>query len=154
MKLGTYVVAEDGGGTIMAVNRTNPSGWETFSVCVCWQICAPTVCFFDDEFWKWLVLLQLWRVRDGYYQLRVFNKQFVGADNGGGGIVKAVATTPNNSETFQIIRNPANPNSVHIKSFNGMYMQVCYQRFQGSPSSMTFARGFNWFNHVPKASYR
>eukprot|EP00253_Pinus_taeda_P000728 PITA_00728 len=97
MKLGTYVVAEDGGGTIMAVNRTNPSGWETFS---------------------------LWRVRDGYYQLRVFNKQFVGADNGGGGIVEAVATTPNSSETFQIIRNQANANSVHIKVLNGMYMQA------------------------------
>lgn len=111
MKLGTYVVAEDGGGTIMAVNRTNPSGWET---------------------------LTLWRVRDGCYQFRVFNKQFVGADNGGRGVVKAVATTPERWETFQIIRNPANHTIVHIKVFNGMYIQAqCKDQltadFEGEP---------------------
>lgn len=97
MKLGTYIVAENGGGQKVAVNRTNPLKWETF---------------------------RIWRVRDGYYQLRVFNKQFLGADNGGGGVVKAVATTPRSWETFQIIRNNADRNRVHLKALNGMYLQA------------------------------
>uniref|UniRef100_A0A0D6R5D0 Uncharacterized protein n=1 Tax=Araucaria cunninghamii TaxID=56994 RepID=A0A0D6R5D0_ARACU len=111
VKLGTYVVAENGGGDVVAVNRTDPSGWETF---------------------------RIWRVKDGVYQLRVFNKQFIGADNGGGGVVKAVATTPAASETFQILRNPANTSQVHIKVSNGMYMQAISKDqltadFQGEP---------------------
>ncbi|KAH9326245.1 hypothetical protein KI387_006423 [Taxus chinensis] len=100
VKLGTYLVAEDGGGSKIAVNRNSASGWETF---------------------------RIWRVKDGSYQLRVFNKQFVGAINGGGGIVNAVAATPSTWETFQIIRNPSNPNRVHIKVLNGMYMQAASQ---------------------------
>lgn len=112
LKLGTYVVAENGGGEKVAVNRTNPLRWETF---------------------------RIWRVRDGYYQLRVFNKQFIGADNGGGGVVKAVATTPSSWETFQIIRNVANRNLVHIKALNGMYLQAQSKDqltadFKGEPS--------------------
>lgn len=111
VKLGTYVVAENGGGDVVAVNRTDPSGWETFTI---------------------------WRVKDGIYQLRVFNKQFIGANNGGGGIVNAVATTPKDWETFQIERNEANPNRVHIKVSNGMYMQAKSKDqlsadFQGQP---------------------
>ncbi|GLJ06379.1 hypothetical protein SUGI_0037600 [Cryptomeria japonica] len=114
--LGTYVVAEDGGGQKIAVNRNSSSGWET---------------------------LRIWRVKDGSYQLRVFNKQFIGAQNGGGGIVNAVATTPDTWETFQIIRNHVHPNRVHIKALNGMYMQAKSQDqltadFQGEP-----ARGHN-----------
>eukprot|EP01018_Ginkgo_biloba_P020260 Gb_00974 [translate_table: standard] len=125
---GTYVVAENGGGQQLAVNRSNPSGWETF---------------------------RIWRVRDGSYQLRVFNKQFIGADNGGGGVVNAVANVASTWETFEIIRNPNNPNRVHIKVLNGMYMQAQSQDrltadFQGEPGwddnnaatfEMTIVRG-------------
>eukprot|EP01018_Ginkgo_biloba_P020255 Gb_01371 [translate_table: standard] len=35
VKLGTFVVAEDGGGQKVAVDRTNPSTWETFRI---WRI--------------------------------------------------------------------------------------------------------------------
>ncbi|GLJ06384.1 hypothetical protein SUGI_0037780 [Cryptomeria japonica] len=109
--LGTYLVAEGGGGEKIAVNRNSPSGWETF---------------------------RLWRVKEGSYHLRVFNKQFIAAQNGGGGIVNAVATTPSTWETFQIIRNNSNPNRVHIKALNGMYIQAKSQDqltadFQGDP---------------------
>lgn len=111
IKLGTYVVAEDGGGKNVAVNRGSPSGWETFKI---------------------------WRVRDGTYQLRAFNKQFVRAVNAGGGSVDAVTNTPEEWETFQIIRNPSNKNQVHIKAYNGMYLQAQSQDqltadFQGEP---------------------
>lgn len=111
IKLGTYVVAEDGGGKNIAVNRGSPSGWETFKI---------------------------WRVRDGTYQLRAFNKQFVRAVNAGGGSVDAVTNTPEEWETFQIIRNPSNKNQVHIKAYNGMYLQAQSQDqltadFQGKP---------------------
>ncbi|KAH9326026.1 hypothetical protein KI387_006204 [Taxus chinensis] len=97
VKQGTYMVAENGGGDVVVVNRTNPSGWETF---------------------------RIWRVKAGIYQLRVFNKQFIGAANGGGGIVNAVATKPSEWETFEIIRNSVDSNRVHIKVSNGMYMQA------------------------------
>eukprot|EP01018_Ginkgo_biloba_P020258 Gb_00975 [translate_table: standard] len=111
VKLGTYVVAVDGGGKNIAVNRGSASGWETF---------------------------RIWRVKDGSYQLRVFNKQFMGADKGGGGVVNAVANTPSTWETLEIIRNPNNRNQVHIKVLNGMYMQAQSQDqltadFQGEP---------------------
>ncbi|GLJ06817.1 hypothetical protein SUGI_0049140 [Cryptomeria japonica] len=111
VKLGTYVVAENGGGDVVAVNRTDPSAWETF---------------------------RIWRVKAGTYQLRVNNKQFVGAANGGGGIVNAVAATPDAWETFEIIRNPANSSLVHIKVSNGMYMQALSKDqmtadFEGEP---------------------
>ena len=68
--------------------------------------------------------LQVWRVKDGTYQLRAFNKQFVGAINVGDGIVNAVANTPREWETFQIIRNPSNNKRVHIKAYNRIYFQV------------------------------
>lgn len=109
--LGTFVCAEDGGGSIVVVNRSSASGWETF---------------------------RIWRVRDGTYQLRAFNKQFVRAVNAGGGSVDAVTNTPEEWETFQIIRNPSNKNQVHIKAYNGMYIQAQSQDqltadFQGEP---------------------
>lgn len=111
IKLGTYAVAEAGGGKNLAVNSGSASGWETF---------------------------RIWRVRDGTYQLRAFNKQFVRAVNAGGGSVDVVTNTPEEWETFQIIRNPSNKNQVHIKAYNGMYIQAQSQDqltadFQGEP---------------------
>lgn len=111
IKLGTYAVAEDGGGKNLAVRSGSASGWETF---------------------------RIWRVRDGTYQLRAFNKQFVRAVNAGGGSVDVVTNTPEEWETFQIIRNPSNKNQVHIKAYNGMYLQAQSQDqltadFQGEP---------------------
>lgn len=109
--LGTFICAENGGGTIVVVNRNSASGWETFTI---------------------------WRVTDGTYQLRAFNKQFVRALNAGGGIVDAVTNTPEQWETFKIIRNPSNKSQVHIQAYNSMYLQARSEAqltadFQGGP---------------------
>ncbi|GLJ06452.1 hypothetical protein SUGI_0039550 [Cryptomeria japonica] len=82
--------------------------------------------------------MEIWRVKDGSYQLRVLNKNFIAAQNGGGGIVNAVTTNPSTWETFEIISNPSNKNRVHIKVLKGMYMQAKSKDqltadFQGEP---------------------
>ncbi|THG03152.1 hypothetical protein TEA_001719 [Camellia sinensis var. sinensis] len=96
---GKYLCAETGGGSIIVANRTVASGWETF---------------------------KLWRINETSYQLRVFNKQFVGVDSGGNGIdmVAIVAGTPGRSETFEIVRNSDDPNRIRIKAPNGFFLQV------------------------------
>lgn len=110
-KLNTYVSAENGGGQNAVVNRDNASTWETF---------------------------KMWRVSDGMYQLRVFSGQFLTAENGGGGNMSAEADSPADWETFHIIRHHKHPNRVHIRVFNGMYMQAQSQEqltadYQGDP---------------------
>jgi hypothetical protein len=50
---------------------------------------------------------------------------FVSAIKGGGGTVLATAPGPSTWETFNIIRNLADPSMVHIQASNGMYLQVC-----------------------------
>ncbi|KAH6786714.1 hypothetical protein C2S52_006266 [Perilla frutescens var. hirtella] len=96
--VGKYLCAETGGGTIIVANRSSASGWETFS---------------------------LWRINEVTFNLRVFNKQFVGLDTAGIGIdIVAVATTPALTETFQIERNPDDLNRIRIKAPNGFFLQV------------------------------
>ncbi|XP_031503654.1 probable glucan 1,3-beta-glucosidase A [Nymphaea colorata] len=110
---GKYLCAEKGGDSIIVANRSSPSGWETF---------------------------KLWRVTEDQFQFRVFNSQFVGLNVGGGpsSSVLAVATAPGVSETFQIIRKADDPNRVHIKAPNGMFLQaksedVVTADFSGEP---------------------
>ncbi|GMP46083.1 hypothetical protein CsSME_00014374 [Camellia sinensis var. sinensis] len=95
---GKYLCAETGGGSIIVANRTVASSWETF---------------------------KLWRINETSYQLRVFNKQFVGVDSGGNGIdlVAMVADTPGRFETFEIVRNSDDLNRVRIKTPNGFFLQ-------------------------------
>ena len=52
------------------------------------------------------------------------DNQFISASNGGGGNIYATASTPKEWEWFTVTRNPDNKNQVHIKSYNGMYLQV------------------------------
>uniref|UniRef100_A0A2N9ECL6 DUF7910 domain-containing protein n=1 Tax=Fagus sylvatica TaxID=28930 RepID=A0A2N9ECL6_FAGSY len=92
--IGKYLCAETGGGTIIVANRTAASGWETFS---------------------------LWRINETTFQLRVFNKQFVGLCTNGN--VVAVSTTPGKSETFVIVRKSDDLNRVRIKAPNGFFLQ-------------------------------
>lgn len=94
--LQTYVSAEDGGGEQVVVNRINASGWETFKI---------------------------WRYTDGVYSLRVFNNEFIGALNAGGGNVTASAEIPGEWERFTFTRNHST-NMVHIRAYNGMYLQA------------------------------
>lgn len=93
--IGKYLCAETGGGTIIVANRTAASGWETFS---------------------------LWRINETTFQLRVFNKQFVGLCTNGN--VVAVSTTPGKSETFVIVRKSDDLNRVRIKAPNGFFLQA------------------------------
>ncbi|KAG5544358.1 hypothetical protein RHGRI_016942 [Rhododendron griersonianum] len=96
--VGKYLCAESGGGTIIVANRTSASGWETF---------------------------RLWRINETSFQLRVFNKQFIGLDATGNGIgLVAVAETPGGSETFEIVRNSGNSSRIRIKAPNGFFLQV------------------------------
>ncbi|KAF5955444.1 hypothetical protein HYC85_008300 [Camellia sinensis] len=101
---GKYLCAETGGGSIIVANRTVASSWETF---------------------------KLWRINETNYQLRVFNKQFVGVDSGGNGIdmVAIVADTPGRSETYannprlyavELINEPLSPGAT-LESLNKYY---------------------------------
>lgn len=97
--VGKYLCAELGGGTIIVANRTSASGWESF---------------------------KLWRINEKSFNLRVFNKQFVGLAKSGNETeaVGAVENTPGSSETFEIVRNPNDVNRVRIKAPNGYFLQV------------------------------
>ncbi|KAK6116120.1 hypothetical protein DH2020_008389 [Rehmannia glutinosa] len=60
------------------------------------------------------------------FQLKGFNKQFMGLDTTGNGIdVIAVVDTPGDSETFEIIRYPSiNKNLVRFLASNGSFLQA------------------------------
>ncbi|KAJ9673784.1 hypothetical protein PVL29_023374 [Vitis rotundifolia] len=101
--IGKYLCAETGGGTIIVVNRTAASGWETF---------------------------RLWRINETAFHFRVFNKQFMGLDTAGNGIdIVAVSNTPGGSETFQIVKNPDDSKRVRIKAPNGFFLQEHWSTF-------------------------
>ncbi|XP_051118408.1 probable glucan 1,3-beta-glucosidase A [Andrographis paniculata] len=95
-KSNKYVSAELGGGSILVANRTLPSSWETFT---------------------------LWRVNQTSFNLRVFNRQFVGLA-GDGVAVAAVDVSPGESSTFRIETNPTYPHRVRIRAPNGFFLQV------------------------------
>ncbi|XP_043712913.1 probable glucan 1,3-beta-glucosidase A [Telopea speciosissima] len=98
VKLGKYLCAESGGGTIIVANRTSASGWETF---------------------------KLWRINETTFQFRVFNKQFVGLDVLGNSTnVVAVSNISGTSETFEIVRNTNDSTRVRIRASNGFYLQA------------------------------
>ncbi|XP_043693518.1 probable glucan 1,3-beta-glucosidase A [Telopea speciosissima] len=98
VKLGKYLCAESGGGTIIVANRTSASGWETF---------------------------KLWRINETTFQFRVFNKQFVGLDGQGNSTnVVAVSNFSGTSETFEIVRNTNDSTRVRIRASNGFYLQA------------------------------
>ncbi|KAI5654702.1 hypothetical protein M9H77_31889 [Catharanthus roseus] len=101
VRVGKYLCAELGGGTIIVANRTSASGWESF---------------------------KLWRINEKSFNLRVFNKQFVGLNMGAAGNgnnqVVAVENTPGNSEIFEIVRSSDDPDRVRIKASNGYFLQV------------------------------
>ncbi|CDP20281.1 unnamed protein product [Coffea canephora] len=96
--LNKYLTAENGGGSNLVANRDSASGWETF----------------------WL-----WRINENTFNLRVFNKQFVGLDNQGQGKnINAISTTPGNAETFQIVRKQDDPSRIRLRASNGLFVQA------------------------------
>ncbi|XP_065848090.1 probable glucan 1,3-beta-glucosidase A [Euphorbia lathyris] len=92
---GKYLCAELGGGSIIVANRTAASGWETF---------------------------KLWRINETSFNLRVFNKQFVGFDPTSK--VVAISNITGTAETFEIVRGSDDPTRVRIRASNGMFVQV------------------------------
>ncbi|KAH7567787.1 hypothetical protein JRO89_XS07G0149000 [Xanthoceras sorbifolium] len=67
----------------------------------------------------------LWRINETTFNLRVFNKQFMGVDTNGNGInVVATSNTPGSSEMFEIVRNSDDQSRVRVKAPNGLYLQV------------------------------
>ncbi|KAK0576427.1 hypothetical protein LWI29_017304 [Acer saccharum] len=96
--VGKYLSAETGGGTIIVANRTSASGWETF---------------------------KLWRINETTFNLRVFNKQFIGLGSNGNGInVVATSNVSGSSEMFEIVRNSDDQSRVRIKAPNGFFIQA------------------------------
>ncbi|XP_076890801.1 putative glucan 1,3-beta-glucosidase A [Bidens hawaiensis] len=94
--IGKYLVAELGGGSIIAANRTSASNWETF---------------------------RLWRINETSFNIRVFNQQFLGLDSTGIKLV-AVSNDSQKSGVFQIIRKSDDPTRVRIKGPNGYFLQA------------------------------
>ncbi|XP_038705164.1 uncharacterized protein LOC120001023 [Tripterygium wilfordii] len=94
-----YLCAEDGGGTNIVANRASPSDWETY---------------------------RLGKINDKTFNLRVYNKKFIGLDTKGNGVdVVAVSSEPGApSNTFEIVRNPDDKSRVRIKAPNGKFLQV------------------------------
>lgn len=97
---GKYLSAAGGGGQIIVANRLVASDWETF---------------------------RLWRINETHFNLRVFNKQFVGLEGTGKGKddgIVAVSNVAGSKETIQIIRQSVNSSRVRIKAWNGLFVRA------------------------------
>lgn len=70
-------------------------------------------------------MLQLWRINETTFNLRVFGNQFVGVNSTAG--VVATANTPGPSETFQLVRWNSDKSRVRIRAPNGLFLQVIKQ---------------------------
>lgn len=69
--------------------------------------------------------MQLWRLNQTTFQMRVFNRQFIGVDKQGQGVdLVAISNTPGTWETFEIVRKADDLNRVRIKAPNGFFIQV------------------------------
>ncbi|KAK9949660.1 hypothetical protein M0R45_005177 [Rubus argutus] len=97
IKLQRYLAAEKGGGSVVVINRTSPSAWETF---------------------------RLWRINENSYNFRVSNKQFVGLSRLGTNRIVAMRDAPGVNETFWIVRKDGEPNRVRIQASNGLFLQA------------------------------
>ncbi|KAL0366431.1 UNVERIFIED_CONTAM: putative glucan 1,3-beta-glucosidase A [Sesamum radiatum] len=97
IKVGKYLSAEGGGGTITVVPVA--SSWETF---------------------------RLWRINETTFNFRASTGRFVGLSTTGNGTedIVAEAESPDATETFQILRSPDDLNRVRIKAPNGLFLQV------------------------------
>ncbi|XP_042495605.1 probable glucan 1,3-beta-glucosidase A [Macadamia integrifolia] len=98
VKLQKYLSAENGGDSFVVANRASASDWETF---------------------------RLWRINESTFNLRVFDKKFVGLSKRGHR-VRAVAHSnqPGTSEAFQIVRNTNDTNRIRILAPNGHFLQT------------------------------
>ncbi|GJV65207.1 probable glucan 1,3-beta-glucosidase A [Tanacetum coccineum] len=70
-----------------------------------------------------MIFVQLWRINETSFHIRVFNKQFLGLDSTGINLV-ATSTDSKKSGIFEIIRKSADPRRVRIKAPNGLFLQA------------------------------
>ncbi|XP_040369674.1 probable glucan 1,3-beta-glucosidase A isoform X2 [Rosa chinensis] len=96
-KLQNYLAAENGGDSIVVINRTAASDWETF---------------------------RLWRIDENSFNFRVSNKQFVGLSSEGTNRIVAMRDAPGDTETFLIVRKDGEPNRIRIQASNGLFLQA------------------------------
>ncbi|XBJ06580.1 hypothetical protein VPH35_012220 [Triticum aestivum] len=87
-----FVAAENGGGAALVANRSSASGWETF---------------------------KLWRIDQNTFNFKVFSNQFVTV---AGVNVVATASTPGQSEMFQLVRDDADKNRMRIRAPNVSFL--------------------------------
>jgi hypothetical protein len=66
--------------------------------------------------------MQLWRINETTFNLRVNGRQFWGVNNTGA--LVATATTPGQSETFQLVCRDSDKSRVRIRAPNGFFLQV------------------------------
>ena len=66
--------------------------------------------------------MQLWRINETTFNLRVNGGQFWGVNSTGA--LVATATTPGQSETFQLMRRDSDKSRVRIRAPNGFFLQV------------------------------
>ncbi|XP_039157339.1 probable glucan 1,3-beta-glucosidase A [Eucalyptus grandis] len=104
-------------GANIVINRDRAAGWETF---------------------------RLWRISDTKFNIRAFNKNFVGLKDKKI-VIAEVYGTPSASETFEIIRNPNRPNRVRLQASNGLFLQA------KTPTSVTadYNGDTNWNDNDP-----
>ncbi|KAI5654713.1 hypothetical protein M9H77_31900 [Catharanthus roseus] len=118
-KLNNFLAAENGGGAGLVADTTTISGWETF---------------------------RLWRINETTFNLRVFNKQFVGLkDQSQDGNIVAISTTPGHAETFQIVRNENDPYRIRLRTSNGLFLQAQ----NGSSVTADFGESADWGDQNP-----
>ncbi|XP_062007028.1 probable glucan 1,3-beta-glucosidase A isoform X2 [Rosa rugosa] len=96
-KLQNYLAAENGGDSIVVINRTAASDWETF---------------------------RLWRIDENSFNFRVSNKQFVGLSRQGTNRIVAMRDAPGDTETFRIVRKDGEPNRIRIQASNDLFLQA------------------------------
>lgn len=91
--MGTYVCAEEGGGSLVVVNRREAKGWETF---------------------------EMNRIDEGHVTLKANNGQFLCAEKGGGTAVIANRSQAKQWETFALFLQPNG--LVSFRAYNGQYL--------------------------------
>ncbi|KAL6227791.1 hypothetical protein ACLB2K_001747 [Fragaria x ananassa] len=96
-KLHKYLGAEDGGDSVVVINRTSASDWETF---------------------------RLWRIDENSFNFRVTKKKFMGLSRKETNRIVAVQDQPGDKETFQIVRKEGKPNRIRIQASNGLFLQA------------------------------
>lgn len=126
-KLHKYLGAEDGGDSVVVINRTSASDWETFRVSSSNQCNLALVLYvrsLHQVISPFVYQMQLWRIDENSFNFRVTKKKFMGLSRKETNRIVAVQDQPGDKETFQIVRKEGKPNRIRIQASNGLFLQV------------------------------